>query len=165
MVRKRVQVDDYDRVRRGRSEHIRGYSREQDVRVDVRERPSMLSLHRPGSSSSEREDALKGAIRELGVIQRRASHRNSTAPFVEAVDDLMASLRRGEPDTRIASDLATHTAGARSKGEFPGIVELEMEFAEDNPGYVAHGYITTIPGAYDRLVDVRQRLASVEMMG
>lgn len=160
MVRKRVQVNDYDRVRLGRSEHILGYSRDQKVRPDGNERPSMLALRRPRVSHSARQDALKTATSELSVIQRRASHKNSTAPFVQAVNDLMASLRRREPNVRLADVLAAHTATARSKEEFPGIVALEMEFAEDNPGYIAHGYITTIPGAYDRLVNVRQKLSS-----
>lgn len=158
--RKRVDVSGYDRTRRGRAERIRGYTREQESRTAAG-KPSMLALRR----SRAREAAVESAIKELGVIQRRANSRNSTAPFREAVDDLMASLRRGDPNVRMADSLAVHTATARSKEEFPGIVALEMEFAEDNPGYVAHGYITTIPGAYDRLTNVQRTLSSAESAG
>lgn len=232
MARKRVHVDDYERNRAGRPEHVRDYTRQQDVRAA--DRPAMRALHRGrrpapviehrpseltpaerdatiewysslplaelrrrqdladqqirmayeqqntralqdlqatrnqldaavgakfgGGFSRTRSAALDSAIKELSRLQRRVSTSNSSAPFVEAVEEFMASLRRGDPDMRLANDLAAHVSEAKSTSDFRGLASHDVEFAEEHPGYVAHGYFTTVPGAYDILDSVRHKV-------
>lgn len=232
MARKRVHVDDYERTRAGRPEHVRDYTRQQDVRGA--DKPSMRALHRGrrpapviehrpseltpaereatidwysslplaelrhrqdladaqirmayeqqntralqdlqamrdqldtavgakfgGGFSKTRKAALESAIKELSRLQRKVNTANSSAPFVDAVEEFMASLRRGDPDMRLANDLAAHVSQAESTGDFRGLAMRDIQSAENYPGYVAHGYFTTVPGAYDILDSVRHKV-------
>lgn len=108
-----------------------------------------------GGVAATRKKALESAIKQLSRLQRKVNSRNSTEPFIESIDDLMASLRRGEPNFHIANDLAAHVSTVDSAADFQVNVRHDMEFAEEHPGYVAHGYATTVKDAYDILDGVR----------
>lgn len=162
-VRRRVGIQGYDREREGRPEHVRDYVQERELRSGVDARPGMVALRRREGmfprTEEQRDRALREATRKLSVLQRRVNSRNSTGVFSEAIDDLMASLRRGDPNMRLADDLAAHVSTVKSKDEFPRVAEAQMAMAEDYPGrYTAHGYITTVPDAYEILSAVRHEV-------
>lgn len=117
----------------------------------------MMALRRPSATaeSKRRQVSLRDATREVGVLQRRLNARNSTAPLREAVDELAASLRRGDPNLRLASELPVHLVTVDRRETFQDVIRYDMRFAEEHPGYVAHGYATTDQRAYEILERVR----------
>lgn len=162
MARRRVDVDGYGRVRRGRSERVSPYTREQEVKT-AGSTPSMMALRRrPGSfprTTDQQERALDRATRELSRLQRKVNRSNSSAVFAEAVDELMASLRAGDPNLRLANDLAAHVQTLRKGETTQDATRHQIAMAEEYPGqYVAHGYITKVQNAYDILDDVRHQV-------
>ncbi len=158
-VRRRVGIQGYDRDREGRPEHVRDYVQERELRSGVDARPGMTALRRRDGmfprTGEQRERALRDATKKLSVLQRKVNSRNSSGVFAEAVDDLMASLRRGDPDMRLANDLAAHVSTLRRGERMEDVARHQVDFAEEHPGYVAHGYITSVPDAYDILDQVR----------
>lgn len=105
MPRKRVDVTDYDREREGRREHVRDYTREQEVGSS--ETPSMLPTRRRAAIG------LGGAVEMLKAQEREAS--------LDALE-----LRRGDPHV-------SYSAGKRD-GLRLAIDTIEKEGGPDGPG-------------------------------